>query len=1582
MIKITNPPIRALGIILMFLLSFGLKAQTPNTAVLTWDQQVGCIRYDDEVKDGEGEGENQAPSTQVNLMEGMQDGTCIRFCEYSYVTYTLQGNNIANVQWQVSGGILNSGNNTNAYVSWGAFGGGSLTISITYTDNTVVTRTICIEKIVRPEAKFLVDGPDPYQQNFCVGTPISFNNLSTENNGSAIVNYLWDFGDGTFSNAFEPTHTYAGSGGYNITLTVTNSCNCTATYEFYVDIEDAKPIEISCLNVTCEYRQETYNANDGCGGDWEVIGGSIVGGGSGSSSIDVVWDQVDPADGFGYISYRSYCNCPHWNTIKIPVIVHNAILQGPNVICQGKQAKYTLPQWPTTEFDWRINGDPNHPMIVYTDQRNEIMVDGLAPGTYYLDVDYRNTLLGKDDCGGRIERFVIEVVENVGVLSPDPTTVCTGVTHTFDSSNGQPVVWQIRLGNTLVHTDFNATTSYTFNTGGSYVITANNNGCISDPFIVNVIPTPVITGGIAGPAKVCLNVPYIYSVTENDPGAIYIWSVTGGDVIGSNAGNEVAIAFNNATATVTVVKQYVKNGVICTSAPVTYSVNEVVVNPTIINDSGLSMFCPSSIYTFTVDLGGVDVDHLEWKLTPPNFGSIISGVNDGTVTIALNEVSLGVTAGNLVVEATKCGKKEISIPFQINLIDNISLTIGTIDPICPGTPFFDVPISSSAPAGLGTLHFLYDGVLLHTAPYNGSIIYNIPQNFTNPSNSASIGGILTVKLVSPFGCTTTIVANKAVTILPATTVEIFNESVVNTVCTSNAFSIDLKASFSTGVTSSDTFNWYHDNNLLTPVSGPGMTTLTLNNGYFPGAGEYYVQVTDVNGCLIISNKIRIFESCSPGGPGNPGGSGCTLGFNPIPTLTYDWLPCGTVNLHATYDPAAVPSIVNVEWEAVTFGATLGTFTNNDSQFNINNVGLYELMVKVRYAGCPDTFITAITVRNHYQPILRYVVTCMGGNSYNIELKNNSKMFDIDAALVNITYFDAANNPLGSGQSALVTGVGPGTHTYKMVLSTTETTANGTPIPNCETTIQVVIDGPPPTTFTITPTQYCAEEPITLTLPSAMLPGYTYEWHYLNTRYVAAGLSTQINISTEGTHPIKLRVYNQYGCMFESADEQVDIFKAEFFGGITPPGLDFCEGSTVTPLQFQPNPFTDSPTDAIWMRDNVQVATGLTYTPTASGSYWPVLIDADGCKFYGMSLNPAIVTMRTPPFASINGNTSVCYGESTTLTGIYTDPNVEHRWTGPSLPAGYNNWVTGATNLTLTLSGLPPGSHTYAFETRLPSDTGCVNSFEAVVVFHSQLTAPYISFNEVNCQPYTLELTANGPADGTYVWSNGMVGQVIEVAHGGAYSVTYTAPTGCSITAQVQTPHNPERTLWIVPQGCYKICASLGSYLLAPFGIYEGYEWTVNGGVTQMGNNTFIPNQLVNQSGDYQLAISTASGCIFYSAMPHIDLDYGCRSSKGTNSTNSSSVATAAKDIAADALLVVSPNPATEVAVAAFNVGSQYQNATGIAVYDVTGVQRLQQKVTGKQGEVQLNISYLSPGTYIVNLQADGVNIAQQKLIKK
>src|SRR5690606_8354126 len=76
-------------------------------------------------------------------------------------------------------------------------------------------------------------------------------------------------------------------------------------------------------------------------------------------------------------------------------------------------------------------------------------------------------------------------------------------------------------------------------------------------------------------------------------------------------------------------------------------------------------------------------------------------------------------------------------------------------------------------------------------------------------------------------------------------------------------------------------------------------------------------------------------------------------------------------------------------------------------------------------------------------------------------------------------------------------------------------------------------------------------------------------------------------------------------------------------------------------------------------------------------------------------------------------------------------------------------------------------------------------------------------------------------------------------------------------------------------------------------------------------------------------------------------------------------------------LVLSPNPAHETTTVSYDLGTQYQNAQSITLYDVTGVQRVKRAVSGKQGEVTLNVSNLAPGTYMVNLEADGKHIAQQ-----
>lgn len=75
-----------------------------------------------------------------------------------------------------------------------------------------------------------------------------------------------------------------------------------------------------------------------------------------------------------------------------------------------------------------------------------------------------------------------------------------------------------------------------------------------------------------------------------------------------------------------------------------------------------------------------------------------------------------------------------------------------------------------------------------------------------------------------------------------------------------------------------------------------------------------------------------------------------------------------------------------------------------------------------------------------------------------------------------------------------------------------------------------------------------------------------------------------------------------------------------------------------------------------------------------------------------------------------------------------------------------------------------------------------------------------------------------------------------------------------------------------------------------------------------------------------------------------------------------------------------PNPAVDVATVLYDTG--IQNATAVTVYNLKGAQVLQQQVSGTKGEVQLNVSHLAAGTYMVNLHAGNTVIAQQKLIKR
>ncbi len=91
----------------------------------------------------------------------------------------------------------------------------------------------------------------------CQGNQVIFNSTSSGTGGDTISAYLWDFGDLSSSSLENPTHVYADSGSYNVTLTVVSptQCDSSITQQVYVISSPTASFTATqvCLNVTTSF---------------------------------------------------------------------------------------------------------------------------------------------------------------------------------------------------------------------------------------------------------------------------------------------------------------------------------------------------------------------------------------------------------------------------------------------------------------------------------------------------------------------------------------------------------------------------------------------------------------------------------------------------------------------------------------------------------------------------------------------------------------------------------------------------------------------------------------------------------------------------------------------------------------------------------------------------------------------------------------------------------------------------------------------------------------------------------------------------------------------------------------------------------------------------------------------------------------------------------------------------------------------------------------------------------------------------------------------------------------------------------
>ena len=131
----------------------------------------------------------------------------------------------------------------NTIVSWlWDFGNGTTSTLqnplITYANSGVFTVTLrvtndkgCVKVLSRPNyitvTVGVIAGFTHTQSTVCrPPATISFTNTST---GPPTLSYLWDFGDGGFSSALNPTYTYLTSGSYIVTLVTFSTAGCQDT---------------------------------------------------------------------------------------------------------------------------------------------------------------------------------------------------------------------------------------------------------------------------------------------------------------------------------------------------------------------------------------------------------------------------------------------------------------------------------------------------------------------------------------------------------------------------------------------------------------------------------------------------------------------------------------------------------------------------------------------------------------------------------------------------------------------------------------------------------------------------------------------------------------------------------------------------------------------------------------------------------------------------------------------------------------------------------------------------------------------------------------------------------------------------------------------------------------------------------------------------------------------------------------------------------------------------------------------------------------------------------------------------------
>ncbi|MEW6469602.1 MAG: gliding motility-associated C-terminal domain-containing protein [Bacteroidota bacterium] len=243
--------------------------------------------------------------------------------------------------------------------------------------------------------------------------------------------------------------------------------------------------------------------------------------------------------------------------------------------------------------------------------------------------------------------------------------------------------------------------------------------------------------------------------------------------------------------------------------------------------------------------------------------------------------------------------------------------------------------------------------------------------------------------------------------------------------------------------------------------------------------------------------------------------------------------------------------------------------------------------------------------------------------------------------------------------------------------------------------------------------------------------------------------------------------------------------------------------------------------------NTTTGSAVTASPTSSITYNVIGTSAAGC----MDTASVSVTVVAPPLAAVSGNTTICSGNSATLTGSG----------GPLF-----SWSNGATTASITVN--PTVTTTY---TLTVSNSGCSDTAAFTLTVVSGVNAAIMGTNTI-CTGSSATLTGSGL--GSYSWSTGATTTAINVSPTATTTYTLIVTSGtCADTASFTVTVVPPPSVSI--SGNSPVCPGSTTTLSASGA--ASYSWS-SGATTQSVNITPTATTTYTVIGSNGVCTDTAS----------------------------------------------------------------------------------------------------------------------------